>query len=214
MRYAIFADIHSNLEAFQAVLDDFTTQHIDKFLCAGDIVGYAANPSECISLVKGLNPEIVAGNHDWASADLFDMSYFNLYAKDAILWTKNILSEEEKTYLKSLKLIHQESSLTLFHGSLIHPQEFHYILNVYTALNSLKLLKTDIGFFGHTHLPGAFILDKDDNLPEDIYGEIIEAVPSKKYLVNVGSVGQPRDSDPRACYCLYDTDEKQLSLEE
>ncbi len=153
MRYAIFADIHSNLEALEAVISSYTKENIDKYLCVGDIVGYGANPSECISRLKNLKALIVGGNHDWASVGLTNADYFNPIAKEAILWTEGILSADDKKFLKSLELIYEDKVLTLVHGSLNDPERFYYIMDTYTAHPSFELLKTQVGFVGQSHVP-------------------------------------------------------------
>lgn len=234
MRYGIFSDIHSNLEAFRAVIDAYQTERIDRYLCIGDIVGYAANPLECIQLIKGLNAGIVAGNHDWGSSGKFDLDYFNLSAKESLVWTGSILGREEKDFLCGLPLTYQEENLVLAHGSLDNPQEFYYLNNYEAAFASFAVLKKQVCFVGHTHRPGVFV-ELDDNL---FYGVgkyktflttenclkviaqqfscnargILELEGRKRYIVNVGSVGQPRDRDPRAAYVIYDTDRKAVEL--
>ncbi|MCM8758029.1 MAG: metallophosphoesterase, partial [Candidatus Omnitrophica bacterium] len=113
MRYGIFSDIHSNLEALEAVIKAYRRESIDIYLCVGDIVGYAADPSNCIQLVKKISSVVIAGNHDWAAVDLFPIDYFNPVAKRAIIWTKTKLSEEEKRYLGSLSLTYRNDNLSL-----------------------------------------------------------------------------------------------------
>jgi len=210
MRYGIFSDIHSNLEAFKAVIDAYQREGIDRYLCIGDIVGYAANPLECIQLLKGLNAGIVAGNHDWGSSGKFDLEYFTPLAKEALLWTKNVLSKAGADFLSSLPLLHQEENFVLAHGSLDKPQEFPYLNNYETAFAAFAVLKKQICFVGHTHRPGVFV-ELEDNLFYKALG-ILQLEGQKRYIVNVGSVGQPRDSDPRAAYVIYDTDKKAVEL--
>lgn len=210
MRYGIFSDVHSNLEAFKAVIGAYQTEHIDRYLCIGDIVGYAANPLECIQLIKGLNAGIVAGNHDWGSSGKFDLEYFNPSAKEALVWTSSILGKAEKDFLSGLPLVHEEENFVLAHGSMDNPQEFHYLNNHEAAFADFAVLKKQICFIGHTHRPGVFV-ELDDNLFYKALG-ILELEGRKRYLVNVGSVGQPRDRDPRAAYVIYDTDQKAVEL--
>lgn len=210
MRYGIFSDIHSNLEAFKAVIDAYQTEHIDRYLCIGDIVGYAANPLECIQLIKGLNAGIVAGNHDWGSSGKFDLEYFNPSAKEALVWTGSILSRAEKDFLCSLPLTYQEENFVLVHGSLDNPQEFYYLNNHEAAFAAFAVLKKQICFVGHTHTPGVFV-ELEDNLFYKALG-ILQLEGCKRYIVNVGSVGQPRDRDPRAAYVIYDTDKETIEL--
>jgi len=164
MRYGIFGDIHSNLEALEAVIKAYQKEHIDKYLCAGDVVGYATNPKECIDKVKTLAMITVAGNHDWGSVDLFSADYFNPNAKEAISWTKRNLGEQDKYFLESLKLVYKNEDLTLVHGTLDNPQDFNYMTDGYIAEETFRVLETNICFVGHSHAAGIFIKDKDDNL--------------------------------------------------
>lgn len=210
MRYGIFSDIHSNLEALKAVIDAYQTEHIDRYLCIGDIVGYAANPLECIQLIKGLSAGIVAGNHDWGSSGKFDLEYFNPSAKEALVWTSGVLSVAEKDFLCSLPLTYQEENFILAHGSLDNPQAFYYLNNHEAASAAFAVLKKQVCFIGHTHRPGVFV-ESDDNLFYKALG-ILELEGRKRYIVNVGSVGQPRDRDPRAGYVIYDTDKETIEL--
>ncbi len=219
MRYGIFADVHSNLEALEAVSHAYKNEAIDKYLCAGDVVGYGANPQECVDQVKMLAMITVAGNHDWASVDLFSVDYFNPVAKEAIFWTKNNLDNASSYFLKSLGLVYQNEYLTLVHGTLNNPQEFNYMSDDYAVEETFRLLETRLCFVGHSHVAGIVCRDEDgctfyhgpstkiDN--SDINIEIRE---NNKYIVNVGSVGQPRDGNPLGTYCIYDTDAKIVQI--
>jgi len=211
MRYAIVADIHGNLEAFIEVKKQLKKENIDKYICLGDIVGYGANPKECIELSKRLFDIIIAGNHDWASCGLFDVKYFNPYAREAVLWTQNVINEEEKNFLRSLPLTCQVDNFEIVHGSLHHPDEFNYILSVSEALKTFKLMKTQICFIGHSHAP--VILSKDDkNEIKCINENEVKLENNLSYIINVGSVGQPRDGNPKSSYCIYDTDKKMIKI--
>ncbi len=123
MRYAIFSDVHSNLEALEAVIEALKRESPDKYLCAGDIVGYAANPKECIERIRAITSLIVAGNHDWASVDLFPTENFNPAAGQAISWTRRHIDDDNRYFLESLKLIYKNDDLTLVHGTLDNPQD-------------------------------------------------------------------------------------------
>lgn len=211
MRYGIFADIHSNLEALDEVIKAYKKEAIDRYLCVGDVVGYASNPKECIEKVKALTMITVAGNHDWGSVDLFSVDYFNPVAHEAIFWTKQNLDEQDRYFLESLKLVYKNEDLTLVHGTLDAPQDFHYMTDTYIAEDSFRLLETNICFIGHSHVAGIFIQNRDgciyyqENEYANIKGE-------NKYIINVGSVGQPRDGDPCARYCIYDTTKKEVQI--
>jgi len=202
MRYGIFSDVHSNLEALQEAAKWYNHQNIDKYIFLGDIVGYGANPCETISLLKELNPTSIAGNHDWVSIGKFDINYFNPYAKEAVLWTERMLKKEQREFLHTLPLIYEEQSFICVHGSLFEPQDFNYILAPQDALLNFKIMKKKICFIGHSHCAEAYIL-KNDKLfySKDIR---IDLKSENKYIINVGSVGQPRDKDNRLCICIYD----------
>ena len=203
MRYALISDIHGNLEALEAVLRALSKERIDGYLCVGDVVGYGADPALCIRRVKSLEPKaLVAGNHDWGVLGLVGLGYFNEYAREAVIWTKRVLSPDELGYLKSLRLIEEGKRFLLVHGSLEEPAEFNYILNSNDAGPTLKLLEKPVCFVGHSHVAGIYSLVNGKieyiNSPKAMldYGE--------RYVVNVGSIGQPRDRDPRASYAIYD----------
>jgi predicted phosphodiesterase len=211
MRYGIFSDVHSNIEALEEVLKAYKKESIDMYLCVGDVVGYAANPSECIELVREISSFTVAGNHDWAVVDLFSIDYFNPDAKKAILWTRQFIKDEDKYYLTSLKPIYKNKDLTLVHGSLNKPEEFYYMTDIETVEESFKFLENNLCFVGHTHISGVFIKDTQQR----IYyynSEYIQLKEENKYIINVGSVGQPRDGNPYACYCIFDTEKKEIFL--
>jgi len=209
MRYGIFSDIHSNLEALEAVIAAYKKESIEKYLCLGDIVGYAANPRECIKKVTGLNPVAVAGNHDWAAVNLFSPECFNPAAAQAVFWTRSRLEEKNKSFLRSLELVYQNEDLVLVHGTLDQPQGFNYMTDGFVASESFKLMEGSVCFVGHTHLPGVFVQDKDGctHYSESGYCQLKE---DSKYIVNAGSVGQPRDGNPRATYCVYDTRKRKI----
>ncbi len=208
MKYAIFSDIHSNLEAYEAVLSALKKEGDLKYFCVGDIVGYGADPAACIEITRRLDPVIVCGNHDWASVELMSMEYFNDYAKKAILWTASVLGQEDKDYLSSLKLTYTDKDMTLVHGTLMHPEHFEYVFDFDTAYRMMELMATKIAFIGHSHVPGVFFME-DNNLEYTNGPKIVcpkNKNKSKRCLVNVGSVGQPRDGDWRASFCICDCD--------
>ncbi len=203
MRYGIVSDIHSNLEALEAVLDALSKEKIDKYICVGDIVGYGADARACIKKVRQLNIVTVLGNHDAGCIGFTDLSYFNERAKAAVIWTKEILSQSDLEYLKTLRLVIEMGDFTLAHGTLDNPEAFHYMLDTYWASRSFDAMKTRILFVGHSHVPGIFE-HKKGNL-KYFHQEKIKPSKNAKYIVNTGSVGQPRDGDSRACFVIYDT---------
>ncbi|MCM8800438.1 MAG: metallophosphatase family protein [Candidatus Omnitrophica bacterium] len=211
MRYGIFSDVHANLEALKAVLCAYKKENIDIYLCIGDVVGYGADPNECVELVKKTAMITVAGNHDWASVDLFPVDYFNPQAKQAILWTKDNLSEQSRYFLESLKPVYKNKDLILVHGTLENPAEFDYMLDGYTANVTFQLMDTHLCFVGHSHIAGIFIQDQAKRI---YYQEVnhLKLEDKSKYIINVGSVGQPRDGNPSSAYCIYDTDKKEIFI--
>lgn len=212
MRYGIFSDVHSNLEAFEAVLSYYQeTERIDRYIFLGDIVGYGASPCQVLELLKNLSPVCVAGNHDLAVIDEFSLGYYNRCAKESLLWTKEKLSAESSAYLRTFPLIYEGDNFVCVHGSLIDPQKFNYILDVDDAYLNLSFLKKQICFIGHSHLEEFFCGEGEKIRHYRRAQVIIER--EKKYIVNVGSVGQPRDGDRRACLCVYDSDRRNVVFE-
>jgi len=203
MRYAILSDIHSNLEALKAVLDTCLENRIDQFLCVGDIVGYGADPKHCLETVCELNALHVAGNHDWAVSGKFDSSFFNEEGKAAIEWTQAHLAKDDFDWLSGLELIINNEDLVMVHGALHKPESFIYLDDISKAPDTFYLMEHAVCFIGHTHVPQIYILQ----------GENIAYAPTTtmkirkdaKYIINVGSVGQPRDGNPMASFGIFDT---------
>ena len=212
LRYGIFSDIHSNLEALDAVIEGYKKEKIDRYLCVGDVVGYAANPKECIEKVRSLAMITIAGNHDWASVNLFSTDYFNPLAKEAVSWTGYNLDEQGRYFLEHLMLIYKNEDLTMVHGTLDEPADFNYMTDDYIASRTFELLETNICFVGHTHVPGVFIKSKDGRI-EYQEESSVDIKEDNKYIINVGSVGQPRDGNPQAAYCIYDTKKRNVRIQ-
>lgn len=210
MRYAIFSDIHSNLEALKSVLAAYAKESIDKYLCVGDIVGYGADPSECIKIIRDKNIPTVAGNHDWASSGKFSIEFFNPHARSAVLWTRAHLNIHEVEYLNSLDLFYRECDFCLVHGTLLKPGHFEYLFELSDAKESFEVMQEPICFIGHTHLP--LIFERDGEEIAHTKEEEIVVESNKQYIVNVGSVGQPRDGDSRACFCIYDSKQRTIQI--
>jgi diadenosine tetraphosphatase ApaH/serine/threonine PP2A family protein phosphatase len=207
MRYAIIADIHSNLAAFQAVLDDIHSQdRIDKIWCLGDIVGYGPDPHECIELLRSTDHICVAGNHDRAVVGQLDLNNFNPNAAEAVHWTEEKLSIGDITYLKNLPDTIQEGDFILVHGS---PREpiMEYILSMSVARQNFDFFRTRYCLVGHTHVPQAYSLDKEDNCTATRFLPTVKLITGEiRLIVNPGAVGQPRDRNPKACYAVYDNE--------
>ncbi|MFH1622104.1 MAG: metallophosphoesterase family protein [Candidatus Omnitrophota bacterium] len=211
MRYAIFSDIHSNLEALENVLAAYDKEGVDKYLCVGDIVGYGANPKECIQIIRDRSIITVAGNHDWAIGGKFSIHYFNPYAREAIFWTEEQLDKTEWEYLNSLELVYQEEDFCLVHGSLTKPEYFEYLFELSDTRDSFEAMRTNLCFVGHTHSPITFTKDSSDRI-NFTKEQNIKVEDNKKYVINVGSVGQPRDGDSRGCFCIYDSKERTIQI--
>lgn len=193
------------------MIHEFQQERVEKILCIGDIVGYAAEPSECIDLLSELKCISVAGNHDYAVAGKFPGGYFHADARAAVLWTIKRLSKGHMDYLKNLPLVDENvNDITIVHGSLNHPELFYYIITEPDARLNLKILKTSICFYGHTHVPLAVLIDNGTMRVER--GPVIDLNTVEKSLINVGSVGQPRDWDLRASCVVYDTEKKIVKI--
>lgn len=204
MKIAVYSDIHSNLGAFEAMLKDLDRQKLDMKLFLGDIVGYGPYPNECIELLKENSDVALGGNHDWAAVGLTDTSYFNPYAKNSLNWTIETLTDENKKYLKSLKPVVVLDDLHIAHSSPMEPKEWHYILSLRDAQDNYPYIERNICFIGHSHQPIIIeYVDGTNVIPiRDMYKTLNK---NRKYMINVGSVGQPRDSNPDACYLILDT---------
>ena len=209
MRIAIFGDIHANLEAFEVVLADAREQGCTSYICLGDVVGYNANPRECLEIVQSLKCPVVKGNHDdYASSDS-SLESFNPLAEVAIQWTRDQLTPPEKFWLGGLPLITKIRGFTVVHASLDDPAGWGYVLNQLDAAASFSKQTTDLCFFGHTHTPRAYI--KDSSVVGMPFDHLI-LEPGKRYFVNAGSVGQPRDGDWRAAYVVFDQEKRLIQL--
>jgi predicted phosphodiesterase len=209
MKYGIFGDIHSNLEALEGVLEDMSAQGVSNFVCIGDIVGYNANPRECLDMVRSLGCPIVKGNHDEEASEVREVEHFNDLALASIQYSRQQLSKDHKQFLRNLPLIRPVNTFTAVHSNLHEPGHWGYVFSVMEAECSFQHQKTSICFFGHTHVPHVFI--RDQKVHEFCYKKI-DIQPDKKYFVNVGSVGQPRDNDWRAAYVIYDTAANTIEL--
>src|SRR5881409_562584 len=202
MRFAIFSDIHANLEALEAVLSDARERHCTHFICLGDIVGYNANPRECIKIVRDLDCPTVKGNHDEQASQPEATGDFNEMAERAMTWTRAQLSDEDRQWLRDLRLQRQVRDFTIVHATLDTPSQWGYVFRDLDAAASFTYQHTGVCFFGHTHVPMVFIRDDGDIKRERM--EYVRIKPNTKYFINTGSVGQPRDGDWRAAYCIYD----------
>jgi predicted phosphodiesterase len=209
MKFAIIADIHGNLEALQVVLADTREQKCTHYACVGDVVGYGANPSECLKIVRDMGMPCVKGNHDeYCSVDQ-QLDGFNAHAAEAVNWTRKQLSDDDRQWLRDLKYFRLVTSFSMVHATLDVPQRWGYVFDKLAAAASFTYQNTSVCFFGHTHVPVAFI--RDTQVRGGTYSKF-KVDSSKKYFVNVGSVGQPRDNNPKSAYVVYDVDEGVIEL--
>jgi len=212
LRYCIFGDVHGNLEALEAVLADAEKQSADRYVCVGDIVGYGADPGPCIARVQETTMQVVAGNHDCAVVGRTDIEYFNLFAREAVEWTRGQLSPEEKAFLHGLPLMLEVDGVTIVHATVHQPGLFGYIESAMTARQSFMALRNDVAFVGHSHVPVTFFYEQQE---EEIWYSQDRELPMgdfSKTIVNVGSVGQPRDDNPLAAYAIYDSTQKAVTI--
>jgi len=206
MRYLLLSDIHSNLPALEAVLAEVDLAYIDEVLCLGDLVGYGPHPNECIARLRELPLRCVAGNHDWAAIGKMDTDEFNPAAREACQWTAKELTAENRAYLESLPEVFVQDNYTLVHGSLRAPI-WEYVTHPLVAQRTFQLLNTQICFHGHTHVPVVFREEGSHPQAYILPSEQRITLDMNRYMINTGSVGQPRDGDPRASYLLFDSRE-------
>jgi len=199
--FAILGDIHSNLDALNVVLDDCRAQGVTDFLCTGDVVGYNACPHECLKIVRDLGCPVVMGNHDHYVSSEQNLLDFNPYAARVIEWTRQQLNEDETEYLRSLPFVTTTMGITLVHATMDNPGAFGYVFDHLQAEAHFAHQVTPLCFHGHTHCP--MIYEKQLSAVYRIDAQDFKLPIGRKYFVNVGSVGQPRDGDPRSTYVLY-----------
>ena len=208
MRIGIFSDVHANIEAMNAVVDAFKSERIDKYVCIGDVVGYGASPNECCDVIRKVAAFTILGNHDAAVAGRMDYSYYYDAARQALDLHARQLTPENMEWLKALPYEVREGDLTFCHGSPINLEEFEYIFSVEQATRCLEIWP-DLGsvtFIGHSHLCKAFALEPDD--VHEVVAQQFVLRPGHKYIISVGSVGQPRDYDNRASFTIYDNEKR------
>lgn len=211
MKQAIISDIHANLEALQEVLGFLDEERIADVICLGDIVGYGANPNECIDLLKKTTNQIIAGNHDWGAVGLTDTTFFNQVAKAAIEWTANNLTEGSKKFLRQLPLTITRDDLLFVHGTPSVPKEWDYLFRSADALREFQKFTQKICFIGHSHTPLMFAQNQRGLIFQVNCSEQ-QIEDGRRYIINVGSVGQPRDLDPSAAFGIYDMERKFFTL--
>jgi predicted phosphodiesterase len=219
MRYAVISDIHSNLDALDKVLKKIETENIDRILCLGDIIGYGANPNECIELIRENSFNIILGNHDRVAINMESGDDFTSDAKMAINWTKDVLDGRNKDFLTRLTITQEiGENMLIVHGSPVDKDE--YLTYKYQAKTNFEFLVVNkpsikLCFFGHTHNQAIWFKREDGAIfNPSIRGKTFPINPDCIYLINPGSVGQSRGQGSFACYLIYDSDKKHITFEQ
>ena len=213
MRIGIFSDTHANIEALEAVQQALTDESVDKRVCLGDTVGYGASPNECCAIIRERAAHTILGNHDAAVAGRMDYSYYYHAARHALDLHARLLTPDNMQWLKELPYEVREGDVHYCHGSPLNIEEFDYIFAKDQAAECLSIW-SDLAWLtliGHSHLCKAFALSPEAGA-KDVVAQKFELRPGWKYIVSIGSVGQPRDYDPRASYVLYDTEAHTLEF--
>jgi diadenosine tetraphosphatase ApaH/serine/threonine PP2A family protein phosphatase len=204
MRYGLISDIHANLEALEAVLAALQNEAVDQIICLGDVIGYGPNPNECVKLVQQHATICLIGNHDEASLGRVDLDLFNYMARQAIEWTTGQLSEESKEFLRTLPYTKSYGDFMIVHASPDEPRRWNYILNLEDAAHGFEAFSEPICFIGHSHTPWVIPLQPDGRM-RVLHDYPLAIKDDCRYLINIGSVGQPRDRNPDAAYAILDT---------
>jgi diadenosine tetraphosphatase ApaH/serine/threonine PP2A family protein phosphatase len=200
-RYAVLGDVHGNWEALCATLDDAKTQGVTDYVCVGDLVGYNADPSICMDRIREICSAVVRGNHDHYCVHDECLEDFHPLAASVVEWTRGQLNEDQVAYLKHMRLSQVVDGFTLVHSTLDMPEKWGYVFDCLQADANFAYQSTALCFHGHTHLPVVF--EKQGRVTRRNVSELRLEL-GKKYFINTGSVGQPRDGDPRASYVVYD----------
>lgn len=211
MKYGFFSDVHANLEALKVVVADFKKENLDKIFFLGDAVGYGPDPNECTSIIEDISEIKLMGNHDYAALGLIETNLFNPYAQKAMEWTKSVLIEKSLNILSSFAMDHRVDRFYLVHSTPKEPQEWNYIFDLDDAEENFNFFNKQICLIGHSHHPAVMKKYKDKHcfLHDDPGVEIEDGF---RYIINIGSVGQPRDGSNQACYLIYDVKEKRAVL--
>ncbi|MDX1680335.1 MAG: metallophosphoesterase family protein [Akkermansiaceae bacterium] len=209
MRIALFGDIHANLEALETVLQDAVEQQATDYVCLGDVVGYNADPVACLEKVREMGCPTVKGNHDEDASGTHSLETMNPVAAAALEWTRQQLTDEQRDWLRRLRMVRQVADFTVVHSTLDQPSNWNYVTNRFDAMANFSYQFTQIGFHGHTHVPRVYV--KAERVQEVAADQVV-IEEGCKYFINIGSVGQPRDGDWRASYVLFDTDNQLVTF--
>lgn len=213
MLYGICSDIHSNAIAFQAVLQSMESYNVERRICLGDLVGYGPDVNESVRLARENMDVCIVGNHDSVALNWESCAGFNPYARQAIEWTQSQLSEESKEYMNNLQYVHEEDDICFVHASPLSPADWVYITDLEDALDAFDHFSGKYCFVGHTHSPVIVAMhDGEFAIPKVVEDLFYTLEPGERLLVNVGSVGQPRDRNPKASWCLFDTETETVRI--
>jgi len=215
VRYAILSDVHANLEALTAVLADADAEGASAILGLGDLVGYGADPGPCVDRLAERGATLVAGNHEWGAAGLMDVDWFNPVARAAILWTRDRLGVDAGRYLGALPLTALVGDAHLVHASPRNPEEWDYLMSAEDGFAVFGAFDSRLCFVGHSHRAGVWSLGSggpDHAATFRAWPVKIRLEDGRRYVINVGSVGQPRDRDPRAGYALWDVERREVEI--
>jgi diadenosine tetraphosphatase ApaH/serine/threonine PP2A family protein phosphatase len=212
MRIAILSDIHANLEALVAVEAEVARAGVDRVVCCGDVVGYGASPNPCCERIRDLASVTLLGNHDAAVSGRMDYAYYYDAARHALDWTASQLDPDHMVWLRSLPYTHRADDVCFSHGSPVLPADYDYVFALEQAqeLSRHEARLAPVTFIGHSHLCKAFAIDPGGAV-EELAGRDLTLDPGRKYILSVGSVGQPRDFDHRACFVVYDTEARRVT---
>lgn len=212
MIYIVFSDVHSNLEALQAFVELTRSIKHDKKVFLGDAVGYGADPNACVDWIRENADIILAGNHDYAVVGKTDFSYFNSYAYQACLWTRQELTEENKRFLSSLPVVKEEGGIFWAHSSPCDPEKWYYVSSLQAGIENFVYFRTPVCFIGHSHVHRIFERDPKGNVGD--YRQMFtgKLEPDCRYIINAGSIGQPRDGNPDPAFVVYNSETLALEL--
>lgn len=211
MRYGFFSDVHANEEALRAAIKDFESEKLDKLFFLGDAVGYGPSPNECVSLIDEITDIKIMGNHDYAALGLIETDLFNHFAQESIEWTMAQLNDRSREIMSGFVLDYRFRLFHLVHSTPREPQNWHYLLDLDEAEDNFPYFSKQVCLIGHSHRPAiikkyqdrhCFLTEEEETVIEIGF----------KYIINIGSIGQPRDGTSKACYLIYDTKDKLARL--
>lgn len=212
MKFLIFSDIHSNYDALQSVID-FVKKNYQPFpeiICLGDVIGYGAQPNECLQEIFSLTDKILLGNHECGVIGKTNIGFFNYSAKESILWTRKVIRKDYFEKLKKLEYTFSLYDIQFSHSNLQNPSYWNYITSIYEAEDEFNYEKFKLLFIGHTHIPVVYKKTLYD--VKIIQDNKIRVDDGSRYIVNVGSVGQPRDGDNRASFIVFDNENMEINF--